>query len=129
MREFNALGPELALTAHQYAPASKLAAMALIGQRAVRRTMTARQRLLAVVEAVDRLPTDERFQETVVEQGRLVVGELETVAIDFDAEFGAELARVGSLPGQTMGDTEQRSIDRWWPIPVAHSMIPIPTSI
>jgi hypothetical protein len=33
-REFNELGPELSFTAHQYAAASKLAAMALIGHRA-----------------------------------------------------------------------------------------------
>jgi HAMP domain-containing protein len=96
MREFNDLGPKLTFTAHQYAAASKLAAMALVGQRVVRRTIAARQRLLAVSEALTRLPGDERFREIAVEQVRLVAGELETVAADFDSEFQAELARVGS---------------------------------
>jgi methyl-accepting chemotaxis protein len=104
VQQFNELGPELAFTAHQYAAASKLAAMALIGQRVVRRTMAARQRLLAVSEALSRRPGDERFQEIAVEQVRQVAGELESVATDFDAEFQAELERVGSSQGTTGGN-------------------------
>jgi HAMP domain-containing protein len=96
LRDFNNLGPELSFTAHQYAAASKLAAMALIGQRVVRRTMAARQRLLAVSELLERRPGDEQFQGIAVEQVRLAAGELETVATDFESEFQAELARVGS---------------------------------
>jgi hypothetical protein len=104
MREFNELGPELSFTAHQYAAASKLAAMALVGQRVVRRTMSSRQRLLAVVEALRRLPVDERFRGVAIDQIQLVASELEAVAVEFDAEFRAELARVGSSPGTTGGD-------------------------
>jgi len=96
MREFNDLGPTLAFTAHQYAAASKLAAMALIGQRVVRRTTAARQRLLAVSESLSRRPGDEHFQHAAVEQIRVVAAELEDVAADFDSEFQAELARVGT---------------------------------
>jgi HAMP domain-containing protein len=96
VREFNDLGPQLSFTAHQYAAASKLAAMALIGHRVVRRTMSARQRLLAISEVLGRVPGDERFQGLAVEQLMLVARELETVAADFDSEFQAELARVGS---------------------------------
>jgi len=106
MREFNDLGPELTFTAHQYAAASKLAAMAFLGQRVVRRTMAARQRLLAVSEALARRPGDERFQRIAHEQVRQVASELETVAADFDSEFQAELARVGvlgSAPEKTGG--------------------------
>jgi hypothetical protein len=103
MQEFNELGPELTLTAHQYAAAAKLSAMALIGQRVVRRTMAARQRLLAVSEALSRLPVDERFQGIAVQQVRLVAAMLESVAADFDAEFQAELARVGSSSGTMDG--------------------------
>jgi hypothetical protein len=99
MREFNDLGPELSFTAHQYAAASKLAAMALIGNRVVRRTMSARQRLLAVSEALPRVPVDEQFQRIVVEQVRHVAGELEAAAAAFDAEFQAELARVSAPMG------------------------------
>src|SRR5215468_10371021 len=83
MREFNDLGPNLAFTAHQYAAASKLAAMALIGQRVVRRTMAARQRLLAVSETLTHLPHDEQFKLVAVEQIQLVAGELAAVANDF----------------------------------------------
>jgi hypothetical protein len=103
IKEFNELGPELSFTAHQYAAASKLAGMALIGQRVVRRTMASRQRLVALAEALARLPVDERLQRIAVEQVRLVAGELETVATDFDAEFQAELGRVGPLQGPMGG--------------------------
>jgi HAMP domain-containing protein len=103
VQEFNRLGPELTFTAHQYAAASKLAAMALIGQRVVRQTMTARQHLLALSEALARLPVDERSQAIAIEQVRQVAGELETVAADFDSEFQGELARVGSSPGSEGG--------------------------
>jgi methyl-accepting chemotaxis protein len=96
LREFNDLGPNLSLTAHQYAAASKLAAMALIGQRVLRRTVSARQRLLAVAEALTRRPGDKQFQASAVEQVRLVATELEAVAVDFESEFQAELARVGA---------------------------------
>jgi methyl-accepting chemotaxis protein len=88
LREFNILGPELSLTAHQYAAASKLSAMALIGGRVVRPAMAARQQLLALSEALSR--------ETVLEQVRQVAASLETIAADFDSEFQAELARVGN---------------------------------
>jgi HAMP domain-containing protein len=104
LREFNELGPELSLTAHQYAAASKMAAMALIGQRIVRQTMAARQRLLAVSKALERLPVDERFQEFAIEQVRLVAGDLESVAAEFDSEFQAELTRIGPSSGTTGGD-------------------------
>jgi hypothetical protein len=104
IQEINDLGPELSLTAHQYAAASKLAAMALIGNRVVRRTMSARQRLLAVSEALPRVPADEQFQAIVVEQVRQVAGELEAVAVDFDSEFEAELARVSAPMGTTDED-------------------------
>ena len=106
MREFNHLGPELTFVAHQYAAASKLSAMALIGQRIVRRTEAARQRLLAVSELLARLPGDEPFNGTAAEQVRLVALELESVAVDFDSEFQAELARQrpsGAVAGTTGG--------------------------
>jgi HAMP domain-containing protein len=103
VREFNQLGPELSLTAHQYAAASKLAGMALIGQRVVRGTTAARQHLLALSEALSRLPADERLQGIAIEQVRQVAKELETVAVDFDSEFQAELARVSASKGTTGG--------------------------
>jgi methyl-accepting chemotaxis protein len=98
VRQFNKIGPELSFTAHQYAAASKLAAMALVGQRVVRRTMAAQQRLVAVSEALSRVPDDKRFQTMAVEQVRLVAGELAAVAADFHSEFQGELARVGFSP-------------------------------
>jgi hypothetical protein len=41
LHEFNLLGPRLTFAAHQYAAAAKLAAMALIGQRVVRKANAA----------------------------------------------------------------------------------------
>ena len=46
--------------------------------------------------ALSRLPVDDRFQGIAVEQIRLVTAELETVAVDFDAEFQG---RVGPRRG------------------------------
>ena len=83
--------------------ASKLAAIASIGQRVTRRTTAARQRLLALSKALSRLPLDERFQRRAVEEVRMVACELEKVAADFESEFQAELARVGSSSGPTGG--------------------------
>ena len=109
VREFNQLGPELTFTARQYAAASKLAAMALIGHRVVRRTMAARQHLLATAEVLGRLPVDEKLPGIAIEQVRLVAGELETVAADFDTEFQAELARVGASPAEKEGGAKGRN--------------------
>src|SRR5262249_9436324 len=75
MREFNQLGPRMPFAAHQYAAASKLAARALIGQRVVRKTNAARERLLAISESMARRPDDREFQMTALAQVRLVADE------------------------------------------------------
>jgi methyl-accepting chemotaxis protein len=91
LREFNLLGPRLTFAAHQYAAASKLAAMALIGQRVVRKANAAQQQLSSVHQALR-----ESHRNDTVDQIREIVIELQTVAKEFDAEFQAELERQGA---------------------------------
>jgi methyl-accepting chemotaxis protein len=88
LREFNLLGPKLTFVTHQYAAASKLAAMALIGQRVVRRASVAQQQLWTVLESL-RGSRD----ETAANQICTVADELGTIAEEFDAAFHAELER------------------------------------
>jgi methyl-accepting chemotaxis protein len=90
LREFNLLGPRLTFAAHQYAAASKLAAMALIGQRVVRKANAAQQQLWSVHQALSKShPTD------TADHIRAIAIELYTMAQEFDAEFQAELERQG----------------------------------
>ena len=109
VREFNLLGPRLTFVAHQYAAASKLAAMALIGQRVVRRTSIARGRVLEILE----IPTAARGQnqvvpETAVHRAQMVADELYSVAADFEADFHGELARKG-LPAPLRCDASRQA--------------------
>jgi HAMP domain-containing protein len=99
VKEFNLLGPRLTFTAHQFAAASKLAAMALIGQRVTRRTNLARSRLVEIQE----LLSEARYRGQVVPQATVwqmgeVAEELADLAEDLDSGFNDELVRQGSAP-------------------------------
>ncbi len=94
--EFNLLGPKLTFAAHQYAAASKLAAMALIGQRVNRRAAVARKHL----EEIQRLLIEARLGDQVVPQCALsrierVADELADMAADLESEFNDELVHQG----------------------------------
>jgi methyl-accepting chemotaxis protein len=94
--EFNLMGPRLTFVAHQYAAASKLAALALIGQRVTRRTNTARRR---VVE-IQKLLSGARYRSQAVPQAAVnrmgtVAEELADLAAHLETDFNDELVRQG----------------------------------
>lgn len=104
--EFNLLGPRLTFAAHQYAAASKLAALALIGQRVTRRTHIAGCRLAEIQQLLlDAHNRGTAAPQAAVEQIGFVTEELADLAADLEAEFNAELVRQG-LPRQA-GSTGQ----------------------
>lgn len=98
--ELNLLGPRLIFAAHQYAAASKLAAMALIGQRVTRRTGVARSRLTEIHQVL----TEARYQGHVVPQSAVrqmgdVADELADLAAEVESGFNDELLRQGLPTG------------------------------
>ena len=108
--EFNLLGPKLTFAAHQYAAASKLAAMALIGQRVTRHTNLARSRLVEIQQ----LLSAARYGGHGVPQGALhdmgkVIEELTDLAIDLDSGFNDELVRQG-LPPRLLSPAKGRAL-------------------
>jgi methyl-accepting chemotaxis protein len=101
VREFNLLGPRLTYVAHQYAAASKLAALALTGHRVTRRTGIARSRLVEIQKVL----SEARYQNQTVPQATLrqvgeIAAELENLSAELESEFNDELIRQG-LPAQS----------------------------
>ena len=100
VRDFNLLGPRLTFTAHQFAAASKLAAMALIGQRVTRRTDIARSRLAEIQETLSEARYhSQAVPQSAVHQMAKVTEELADLAEDLESEFNDELVRQG-LPSR-----------------------------
>jgi methyl-accepting chemotaxis protein len=98
--EFNLLGPRLTFVAHQYAAASKLAALALIGQRVTRRTNIARRRVVEIQELLSEARyRSQAVPQVAVHQMGKVAEELADLAADLDSEFNDELVRQG-LPAR-----------------------------
>ena len=106
VRDFNLVGPRLTFAAHQFAAASKLAAMALIGQRVTRRTNIARSRLVEIQE----LLAEARYRSQAVPQSAVhqmakVTEELADLAEDLESGFNDELVRQG-LPARLIPGEE-----------------------
>ena len=100
VKEFNLLGPRLTFVAHQYAAASKLAAMALIGQRVTRRTNIARTRLVEIQD----LLSDARYRSQIVPQAAVrqvaeVAERLAELAEELESDFNDQLVHQG-LPSR-----------------------------
>jgi methyl-accepting chemotaxis protein len=109
VREFNLLGPRLTFVAHQFAAASKLAAMALIGQRVARRTDIARGRLVKIRELLSEAPyRSQAVPQAAVDEIGKVAGELAGLAADLESEFNDELARQG-LPARSIHGEKGRA--------------------
>ena len=117
VKEFNLLGRRLTFVAHQYAAASKLAAMALIGQRVNRRATAARWR----VEELQKLLIEARLANQVVPQGAVrrigkVAEELMDLAADLESEFNDELVRQGLSASELRSDENGPVLeDRYYP--------------
>ncbi len=104
VRDFNLLGPRLTFAAHQFAAASKLAAMALIGQRVTRRINTARS-LLAEIQASlsEARYHGQTVPQSAVHQMAKVTEELADLAEDLESGFNDELVRQGLPPRMSPG--------------------------
>jgi methyl-accepting chemotaxis protein len=85
---FNELGTALTLVAHQYANASKLAALSLIGQRLVRRTKLAADNVsnIAVLLRVVR-EHGQRVPDSAIGNLELAAKDLLALQSEFEAQF------------------------------------------
>ena len=101
---FNDLGEQLTLTVQQFAAASKLSVMALLGQDLVRRVMKARN-LLQVTEGLLRTAREhhEALPEKAITSLEGAIERLEGVPVrfdeEFDRQFGLHSAPAASKPG------------------------------
>lgn len=100
-RAFNELGAQLTVTVQQFAAASKLSAMALLGQGLVRKTVLIKDHLEAVTGMLD-LARHERREvpESVLHNLRSMIRTLEEIPAQFDADFARQLGQ-HSAPAAT----------------------------
>ena len=110
VRDFNLAGPRLTFAAHQFAAASKLAAMALIGQRVTRRTDIARRRLVEIQQSL----AESRYRSQAVPQSAVhemaeVTQELADLAEDLESGFNEELVHQG-LPARLIPGEADRQM-------------------
>jgi methyl-accepting chemotaxis protein len=96
---FNELGEELTLTVQQFASASKLAAMALLGQALVKRVMEARDSLRASERL---LGAARNHHEAVPEQAltslEAAIKTLEDIPLRFDEDFNRQFGLHAASP-------------------------------
>jgi len=94
IKAFNELGGALMFTAHQYANASKLAALSLIGQRLVRRaklaadTISSTAALLAVAKR-----HGQPMPESALRNLEIAARDLQGLQTDFEAQFHEQYQR------------------------------------
>jgi signal transduction histidine kinase len=96
---FNELGPQLSLSVQQYAGASKLSVLALLGSRFVRRTKLAADHVTsirAMLEAARK--NNQPIPEAVFTNLNLVAKDLHQLETDFDTQFSAEFKRWSFAP-------------------------------
>ena len=96
---FNRLGEQLSVTLNQSAGAERLAALALLGQRVVRRVCVALDQMYAVT-AVLRLKglSEDRSADPVVDSLKVIIRLLEQVPAEFEAEFSRQFQEHAALP-------------------------------
>lgn len=106
---FNDLGEQLTLTVQQFASASKLSAMALLGQDLVRRVMKARNLLLAIQRLLEAARGHhEALPEQAMTSLEDAIETLEDVPVrfdrEFDRQFGLHSVPLASKPGRMPQD-------------------------
>jgi methyl-accepting chemotaxis protein len=110
---FNQLGDRLTFTVHQFAIASKLSALAVVGQRIVRKVSLIREHVLAIRNM---LATAQQNQEPIpqaaVENLTAAAGNLESLESDFESEFEREL-RQHTSPDKPEGENGNGGSRRW----------------
>lgn len=93
-RAFNDLGEQLTSTVHQFAAASKLSAMALIGQRIVRRIEVAKGHLFAAANAIQvAKPIRCEAPEQVLHDLETALASLTEIQTQFEVEFYSQFKR------------------------------------
>ena len=96
-RAFNELGAQLTVTVQQFAAASKLSAMALLGHGLVRKIVLTKDHLEAVTGMLD-LARGEHSEvpESVLHNLRSMIRTLQEIPAEFDADFARQLGRHSS---------------------------------
>ena len=96
---FNELGGQLTLTVHQFAAASKLSAMALLGQSLVKKAASAADLVRASQVGLNRHSgNSEDATDPECARLQLAVKLLEEIPVLFDAEFQRELSQYSASP-------------------------------
>jgi methyl-accepting chemotaxis protein len=94
IRAFNELGTTLTLVAHQYANASKLAALSLIGQRLVRRTKLAADHVSSIAVLLDvAREHGQRVPDSAIGNLELTAKDLRGLQAEFEAQFQEQYER------------------------------------
>lgn len=90
----NELGPQLSLSVHQYAGASKLSVLALIGSRIVRRAKLAAEQVTSIKALLEGVRKNQQpVPDVVITNLTLVAKDLQQLEADFDTQFSAEFQR------------------------------------
>lgn len=93
-RAFNELGKQLTVTVQQFAAASKLSAMALLGQGLIRKAALIKDHLEAVTGMLDLAREEQReVPESVLHNLRSMIRTLEEIPATFEADFARQLGR------------------------------------
>jgi HAMP domain-containing protein len=93
-RAFNELGTQLTVTVEQFAVASKLSAMALLGQGLVKKMVLLKDHLEAVTGMLE-LARDEHHEvpEPALHNLKSMIRTLQEIPAEFEAEFARQLGR------------------------------------
>jgi len=113
---FNQLGDRLTFTVHQFATASKLSALAVVGQRLVRKVSVVREHVLAIRNMLATARQNrEPVPEAALENLTAAAGHLESIESDFESEFERELSR-HTLPDKPV-EKNGNGVSRRWRVP------------
>ena len=117
-RAFNELGVQLTLTAQQFAAASELSAMALLGQGLVRKIVLLKDHLEAVTGMLD-LARDENREvpEPVLHNLRSMIRTLQEIPAEFEADFARRLRRYSSPTGSGLSSPQPENMPGEQPAP------------
>lgn len=90
----NELGPQLSLSVHQYAGASKLSTLALIGHRFVRQARLATEHIISIRALLEvARKNEQKIPDVVFANLNLVAKDLKQLEVDFDNQFSKEFQR------------------------------------
>jgi|SRR6185312_5937005 len=90
----NELGPQLSMSVQQYAGASKLSVLALIGNRFVRRAKLAAEHVTSIRALLEvARKNEQKIPDVVFTNLNLVAKDLQQLEAEFDSQFSAEFQR------------------------------------